>query len=869
MIGSVVSHYKILEKLGGGGMGVVYKALDLKLDRLVALKFLPPDLTRDVEARDRFIHEARAASALQHTNICVVHDVDETSDGQMFINMEYLEGETLKKKIERGPLRLDEAVGISVQVALGLAKAHKHGIVHRDVKPANVMLTADGVAKIVDFGLAKLTGSTAMTRPGAVLGTASYMSPEQIRGEPTDQGTDIWSLGVLLYEMISGQRPFAAEYENALMYLILNAGPVPITALCPDVPPELGRIIGKCMLKDQKERYRNVDEFIADLRSVYPALAPLPPRIHRIALIRERRSRALLMVCALILVALGAWFFLSKQPVEANQLRRRSIAVLPFIPYGRSFDDTVFADGMHDDILTQLSKISGLRVIARSSVVLYRDSKKTPRQIGDDLDVGYLLEGSTRRAGGKLRVTAQLIRTADEGHVWADNYDRNDADVFALQSDIAQRIASSMEAVLSPEEKASVEEIPTKSREAYSYYLLGNFYFENYWDSTGNAKAAELYEKAANMDPAFAQAYARIAVANDAIYGWDPTPTRLARITVALEKARALKPDDPIVHWAQGDYYLTLVTVHGLMDRLKLAEEEFQKALKGRPNWAHVHLGIGIVQEHEGLLREARESFRKYFSLSPKSLSGEWGWDPWTISSWLREWGAARKELDEYIARRPDDPFGYQLKAELLINGYGDLEGARASLEEGMRLPPNPYRDPNYFITPWNFWNVEFLEGKYQDALACLVELPHQNIGFTWVRWMRKGQTYMAFNQKLSAMACFDSALAFSERLPTGFSKYYRRGIGLAWRGWHDKAAIDLEKAGSFDAPWIQRKDLEEARAISAVLSKDSDRALNMIEQLLSQPGFLTTWRLRLDPVYSPLRNDPRFQAVVRTYGQM
>ena len=270
MIGKTVSHYKILEKLGEGGMGIVYKAEDLKLDRHVALKFLPADLTRDSEAKKRFVHEAKAASTLQHTNICVVHDIDETSDGQMFIAMEYLEGETLKKKIERGPLKIEEAIDIATQIAHGLAKAHEHGIVHRDIKPANVMVTSDGVAKIVDFGLAKLSGRTMLTKEGSTLGTPAYMSPEQARGEPADQRTDIWSLGVLLYEMICGKRPFDAEYENAQMYSILNTDPQPVSSRRAGVPLEFDRIITKCLRKDPKERYQHADELIVDLRSIHP-----------------------------------------------------------------------------------------------------------------------------------------------------------------------------------------------------------------------------------------------------------------------------------------------------------------------------------------------------------------------------------------------------------------------------------------------------------------------------------------------------------------------------------------------------------------------------------------------------------------------
>ena len=855
MIGKTISHYKVLEQLGGGGMGIVYKAEDTRLKRIVALKFLPPELTRDSEAKERFSHEAQAASALQHNNICVVYDIDETGDGQMFISMEYLEGATLKKKIEHGPFKIDEAVDIAIQIAQGLAKAHEHGIVHRDIKAANIMITSDGLAKIVDFGLAKLSGRTVLTKTGSTIGTAAYMSPEQARGEPADHRTDIWSLGVLLYEMLAGRRPFEAEYENALLYSILNAEPEPITALRSGVPMELERIIRKCLAKAREERYQHVDELIVDLRRIQTSSTSLPQAASAAGPPRSRQTRTLVLLAAaaLTIVAFGAWFFVGRKSAELSEIRKKSIAVLPFSPFGRAFDDTVFADGIHDDILTQLSKISGLRVIARSSMVLYRDSKKTPHQIGDDLDVGYLLEGSTRRAGGKIRITAQLIKTGDEGHVWADTYDRNDADVFAVQSDIAQRIASSLEAVLSPAEKASVEEIPTTNTEAYNYYLLGNYYWDNYADSAGNSMAAEAYEKAAQMDPAFTQAFARAAVANNAVYqsGGDYTPTRFARITSALDKARALNPDDPVFHWAQGMYFWNLAHFRGLTDYRKVALEEYQKALKTRPNWDEVHLGIGIVLLDEGLLLEARESLRRRFSLSPMSLTT--GWDPWTVSGYLKEWDVARKEVDEYLARHPEYTYGYTSKANILISGFGDLEGARGVLQEGMRSPLIEWRNLSSRITTSNFWWVNYLGGKHQDALACLAA--------GW--WIPKGQTYVALNQRANAMACFDSALSYQERRPRGFGKSINTAIALAWRGEHDKAALELQKASGLALTWGQRTYLEEARAQIAVLAGDTDRALNLLEQLIPQPGNLTVWILRLDPLYNPLRSNPRFQALV------
>ena len=365
MIGQSVSHYKILEKLGEGGMGVVYRAEDTRLKRTVALKFLPPALTADPESKERFIHEAQAASSLQHNNICNVHDIDETPDGQLFIVMDFYEGETLKKKIEHGPLKIDEAADIAIQVAQGLTKAHECGIVHRDIKPANILITSEGVAKIVDFGLAKLSGRTMLTKTGSTLGTAAYMSPEQARGEPADQRTDIWSMGVVLYEMISGKRPFDAEYQNALMYSIVNAEPEPITGLRTGVPMELERILRKCLAKDPKDRYQHADEPMVDLRSIHPPTTSLPAGSPRTVLARGRRmrTRLILGLGALIAVAFGAWFFFGTETREANQLRMKSIAVLPFSPFGRTFEDSVFADGIHDDILTQLSKSAGCALL--------------------------------------------------------------------------------------------------------------------------------------------------------------------------------------------------------------------------------------------------------------------------------------------------------------------------------------------------------------------------------------------------------------------------------------------------------------------------------------------------------------------------
>ena len=425
VIGQTVTHYVIQERLGGGGMGVVYKAQDLKLDRPVALKFLPPELTRDPEAKQRFVHEARAASTLQHNNICVVYDIDETPDGQMFISMEYLEGETLKKRIERGPLTIEEAIEIALQTALGLSKAHQHGIVHRDIKPANIMVTKENVAKIVDFGLAKLIGPALLTKTGSTLGTAAYMSPTQVRGEPVDHRADLWSLGVVLYEMVSGQRPFRGEHELAISYSIVNEAPRAITRIREEVPGPLRRVITKCLEKEAARGYQTAEELIADLRAAGTPSEPRhgpPKKAARWRLFAGGTAAAVLAVAAYLV-------FWPGPPVQ----REKSVAVLPFVDMSPGRDQEYFCDGMTEEIINRLSNLKDLKVPARTSVFAFKGTSLDVREIGKKLGVEAVLEGSVRKSGHQLRITAQLINVTDAFHLWSRTYDREMEDVFSIQ----------------------------------------------------------------------------------------------------------------------------------------------------------------------------------------------------------------------------------------------------------------------------------------------------------------------------------------------------------------------------------------------------------------------------------------------------
>jgi serine/threonine protein kinase len=494
MIGKTISHYRILEKLGEGGMGVVYKAEDLTLGRTVALKFLPSELTRDADAKERFIQEARAASALDHLNICNIHEVSQTEDGQTFIAMAYYEGEDLKSRIGRGPLKLDDALDIAVQIAQGLAKAHDRGIVHRDVKPANIIVTKDGLVKILDFGLAKLVG-VKLTRTGSTLGTAQYMSPEQARGEDVDARSDIFSLGAVLYEELTGKHAFPGEYEQAALFAIMNEEPAPVTSLRSGIPMELERIVNKALSKKPSERYQHADDLIVDLKSVVRKSASAVARESSLSVSRDTarpyvspRRRALkiwlpatLAVIAVIVV--GLYFILpgsheakeSAVPAAASQFAapawRDSIAVLPFKDYSAAKDQEYFCDGMTEDIITKLSSIRDLKVISRTSAMRFKTTDKSVREIAGELGVGAILEGSIQKEKNEIRVNVQLIRAADDAHIWAEKYDRKLESVFQVQDEISMAIVEALELKLTSQEERGISKQPIDNVAAYECYL--------------------------------------------------------------------------------------------------------------------------------------------------------------------------------------------------------------------------------------------------------------------------------------------------------------------------------------------------------------------------------------------------------------
>jgi serine/threonine protein kinase/tetratricopeptide (TPR) repeat protein len=869
MIGKTISHYKILEKLGEGGMGDVYKAEDTNLDRIVALKFLPMETTRDKDMKTRFIHEAKAASSLQHNNIYTIHEIDETDEGQLFIVMDCYEGHTIEEKIKQSPFEIDEALDITVQIAQGLDKAHKKKMIHRDIKSANIIVTTDGVVKIVDFGIAKLAGQTRVTKDGTSLGTASYMSPEQTLAKEVDHRTDIWSIGVVLYEMLTGLTPFQGDYEQAVVYSIMNEEPKPLTGLRVGIPLELDRIVSKALAKDPNERYQHLDELIVDLKHVKKepekekaeTQVPPPPTPADIKPVWKKPVPMVVGAFALIVIVGVLLYSIINKPEpevvpDVPQVNPKSIAVLPFISIDRTEEGEIFRDGMHDDILTQVAKIHDLKVVSRTSVMRYKNTDKSMKEIAQELGVGTILEGSVRRAGGKVRIVAQLINAKTDEHLWAETYDRDYADIFAIQTDVAENIALALKATLTPEEISSIGSAPTENMEAYDYYLRGKYYWDTKTDRDGNMLAAEMLEKAVELDPSFTLAYAWLAIVDFALYynSWDPTPERLEKGKSALQHATRQDPNLPEVHFALARYYALIENDH------KKAIIENLKALGGRPNDSFIYQITGRSYMAFGEWDKAEQYLLKSYELDPHGVN--MALFVTSFYTRLRDWHKAEYYGLKGIGSLPEEPFLYGYNALIVYMGYGDTEKAARVIEEGVQ-----FAGRRRMLGPR--FEIDIGTRRFQELLYAVEPFPDFDDYFLF-----KGIAYWFMEQKDQANTNLDSARVVHERLvqtaPHSSITYSHLGLVYAGLGMKEKAiqtakkAIELEpiSKNAYNAP-----DRHKWLAYVYSMVGEYDKALDEIELLLTVPYYFTTWDLKLSPYWDPMRDHPRFQELIAKYS--
>lgn len=872
MVGKTISHYKILEKLGEGGMGVVYKAHDLKLDRDVAIKFLSASHTPTELDKTRFIHEARAASALEHQNICTIHEIDETPDGQLFLVMPCYEGTSLNEKIEKGPLSISEAIDIAIQIADGLQAANEKGIVHRDIKSSNIFITSKGQVKVMDFGLARSAGMTRVTKTGMTIGTVPYMSPEQAQGEKIDHRTDIWSLGVILYELITGRLPFRSEYSEAIVYSILNEEPEPVTGIRSGVPMDLERIIQKCLNKATDERYQTARDIIADLRHVQRKAQFQynvdSGKYHRTPVSR-RKSYLLWMVGIAIgfifIMMIVERFFLPSE--QLSVIERKMLVVLPFENLGPT-DDEYFAAGITDELTGRLSSVSGLGVISRTSAMQYAGTQKTTRQIGEELGVDYILEGTvrwTRDPGGsnRVRITPQIIRVADDTHLWAGQYERIIDDIFEIQSEIAQMVVYQLDVKILEHERTTIEARPTENLEAYQAFLRGRYHSSRpHFNIQDWTQAVQSYQQAVQLDPDFALAYTELSKAHGKLFylRYDNSDERRVGAEQAVNRAVELAPTAPESRIALGYYHFWV------RRDAERALKEFAIAAKEIPDNVEILVARAELVRMQGNMEEAASYYKRAFELNPREADPvlELGLTYW----WLRKYPEALEACNQAIVLAPDQAWPYLCKVFTYWSWNGASRDSRAALE-GVPM--------NHEWTEWTWFWQEFYEGRYREAIECL------SIGSgEWIRHkmlsmpksLLAAQAYEQLNEPERAHTAYENAKilleAEIEKYPDDARYHSSLGIVYAALDKKEEAIREGELAvellpNSKDAVYSLGHLYDLAYIYTLV--DDYDSAIGQLEYQLSIPGYISVPWVKMEPRFSRLQRHPRFQIVMEKYS--
>ncbi len=865
--------YEIIEELGSGGMGKVYRVEDKKIGEEIALKLIRPEISADKKTIERFSNELKTARKIRHKNICGMYDLGEEK-GTHYITMEYVSGEDLKRFIRRVvQLPSGKTISIAIQICEGLEEAHSLGIIHRDLKSNNIMIDDNGNARIMDFGIARTVKGKGITGSGVMIGTPEYMSPEQAEAKEVDQRSDIYSLGIILYEMMTGQLPF--EGETPLVIAMKHKGEAPKNPkeYNAQITEDLGQLILKCLAKDKTNRYQSTKDVLSELVKIEKGI----PTTERVATKKKshtseeitvtvKKRWALIALPILFLFVAVSIFMIIKGRKQIFPQGVKTLVVLPFENQGPD-EEEFFVDGITDELRSRLSSLQDLVVISRYSAVQYKNSRPSTRQIREELNnVDYLLVGTVSWNRGakeeeKVKIIPELIRTIDDTQLWSTPYEAVRADIFEVQAEIVDQVANAMGITLNESELKALEISPTGNIEAHNYYLRGNsYYFRNY-GVKDQVVAIDMYKKAIKLDPSFALAYAQLGRIHTLLFWvfYDRTEARLNEAKEAIDRALELEPNLVEAFWALGFYY-----GEGFMDWDR-ALEYFNKAITLRPNNSEILYGIGLIQRRQGKFEKALANMKRAFEISP--LNYNIAVEIVGTSQLLRRYEEAEVYLNRAISLAPEFAGRYRSKARLYLCWNGRIDLARKVIEAAI---VNQNLDEASFDS--TLFILDLYERNFEVALERLsLKLgDSDNLTFFIPKALRLALVYRHMNKKKEAQASFDSARIHLEEkvkeLPDDVRFHISLGIAYAGLDRKQEAIREGELAVelmplSLDA-YRGLNYIEELAKIYVMVG-EYDKAIDKLDFLLHRPGKLTTHLLRLDPSWDPLRDKTRFRELI------
>jgi serine/threonine protein kinase/tetratricopeptide (TPR) repeat protein len=875
------SRYEVIEELGSGGMGKVYRVFDKQIEEEVALKLIRPEIASHGKTIERFKNELKITRHIGHKNVCKMYDLNE-ENGSHYLTMEYVAGEDLKSMIAMmGRLSAGQVVSITKQVCEGLAEAHRLGIVHRDLKSSNIIVDRKGNAHIMDFGIARSLKSKGITGPGAMVGTSGYMSPEQVEAKKVDQRADIYSLGVILFEMVTGRMPFDGDNSLSIAFKQKTESPPDPRQFNSLIPEGLCLIILKCMEKDREKRYQSANEVLAELRKLEKEISTeeriLPKRRFTPSMeIRVKLWKHWMTITALFLAAavagFGILYSINKKTVLP--VGRQMLVVMPFENLGPP-EDEYFADGITEEITSRLSALNGLGVISRTSAIKYKNTQKSIKQIGEELGVDFILEGTVRwernsEGKGRVRVTPQLVEIANNTHIWSERYDRVIEDLFSVQSEIAEQVARKLDLTVLAPERAAIYAKPTDNLEAYDYYLQGLKHDNRGWlfsDAREVEIAIKRLEKAIELDPEFALAYAKLSLIHSRVYffGIDRTQERLARARDAVDRALELQSDLPDARMSLAFYYYW-----GLLDYDR-AVEIFETVQKAHPNLSPELLGY--VKRRKGQWEESLGILEEAFKLNPRysQLAYEIG----ITYLGLRRYEKAKEWFDRTLSINPKRITPQLGKIAIYVLSQGDTKTAYTLLETL----------PKHRLTDYMRYTLGMLDRNYQEVLNRLNPLPYDSFleqHFYFQKDLALASVYHAQKERSLMKTHAESACLKLEkkvRENSGDPRFHAAlGLAYAYLGRRDEAvregkrAVELlpvSKDGCSGPPYV----LNLARIYTLV--GDFTEAVDQLEYFLSIPIGEYLWELvsvpllRIDPTWAPLRQQAKFIRLLQESPQI